>query len=290
MIGFPLRLLARENYDRVVKMQGRRAGRPDHRRGKDRSRRAPRYFVCTVESMPLDRPVEFLAVDEIQLAADPERGHVFTDRLLHARGTQRDHVARRRHHPAADAAACCPTSTSSARPRFSSSPMPGRRRRRGCRARSRRRRLLGRRGLRHRRADPPPARRHGDRDGRAQPAHAQRPGRACSSPARSTTWSRPTRSAWASTWTSTMSPSPALRKFDGRGTAPAARRRDRPDRRPRRPPHERRHLRHHRRCRRRSTPEIVEAIENHRFDPLRELQWRNNELDFRSVAGADRAR
>ena len=46
----------------------------------------PSYFVCTVESMPLDRPVEFLAVDEIQLCADPERGHVFTARLLHARG------------------------------------------------------------------------------------------------------------------------------------------------------------------------------------------------------------
>ena len=46
----------------------------------------PHYFVCTVEAMPLDREVEFLAVDEIQLCADPERGHVFTHRLLHARG------------------------------------------------------------------------------------------------------------------------------------------------------------------------------------------------------------
>jgi ATP-dependent RNA helicase SUPV3L1/SUV3 len=45
-----------------------------------------RYFLCTVESMPLDRPVSFLAVDEIQLCADPDRGHIFTDRLLHARG------------------------------------------------------------------------------------------------------------------------------------------------------------------------------------------------------------
>lgn len=45
-----------------------------------------RYYLCTVESMPLDLSVEFLAVDEIQLAADPDRGHVFTDRLLHARG------------------------------------------------------------------------------------------------------------------------------------------------------------------------------------------------------------
>ncbi len=48
----------------------------------------PRYFICTTESMPLDRRVAFLAVDEIQLCADPERGHVFTDRLLHARGEE----------------------------------------------------------------------------------------------------------------------------------------------------------------------------------------------------------
>jgi ATP-dependent RNA helicase SUPV3L1/SUV3 len=48
--------------------------------------RNARYFVCTVESMPLDRTVAFLGVDEVQLAADPERGHVFTDRILNARG------------------------------------------------------------------------------------------------------------------------------------------------------------------------------------------------------------
>ncbi|MGQ9364823.1 helicase-related protein [Azospirillum sp. ST 5-10] len=85
MIGFPLRLLARENYDRIVAAKGRNAVAlvtgeekilPPH----------PSYWVCTVESMPLDRAVEFLAVDEIQLCADPERGHIFTDRLLHARG------------------------------------------------------------------------------------------------------------------------------------------------------------------------------------------------------------
>lgn len=85
MIGFPLRLLARENYDRIVKLKGRAAVAlltgeekivPIH----------PSYFICTVESMPLDRRVDFLAVDEIQLCADPDRGHVFTDRLLHARG------------------------------------------------------------------------------------------------------------------------------------------------------------------------------------------------------------
>jgi ATP-dependent RNA helicase SUPV3L1/SUV3 len=85
MIGFPLRLLARENYDRIVALKGARSVAlitgeekliPPN----------PRWFVCTAESMPLDRAVEFLAVDEIQLCADIDRGHVFTDRLLHARG------------------------------------------------------------------------------------------------------------------------------------------------------------------------------------------------------------
>jgi len=85
MIGFPLRLLARENYDRVVKLRGARAVALITGEEKILPPN-PSYFVCTVESMPLDRPVEFLAVDEIQLCADRERGHVFAARLLHARG------------------------------------------------------------------------------------------------------------------------------------------------------------------------------------------------------------
>jgi ATP-dependent RNA helicase SUPV3L1/SUV3 len=85
MIGFPLRLLAREVYDRVVKLRGARAVALITGEEKILPPN-PAFFVCTVESMPLDRPVEFLAVDEIQLCADPERGHVFTARLLHARG------------------------------------------------------------------------------------------------------------------------------------------------------------------------------------------------------------
>ena len=85
MIGFPLRLLARENYDRVVRLKGARAVALIT--GEEKIvPPSPSYFVCTVESMPLDRLVEFLAIDEIQLCADPERGHVFTARLLHARG------------------------------------------------------------------------------------------------------------------------------------------------------------------------------------------------------------
>ncbi|MBI2255805.1 MAG: disulfide oxidoreductase [Proteobacteria bacterium] len=85
MIGFPLRLLARENYDRAVKSMGPEACALVTGEEKIVPRGA-RYFFCTVESMPLDRPVAFIAVDEIQLAADTERGHIFTDRLIRARG------------------------------------------------------------------------------------------------------------------------------------------------------------------------------------------------------------
>ena len=85
MIGLPLRLLAREIYDRIVKARGVRSVALITGEEKIIPPRAA-YFVCTVEAMPLSREVEFLAIDEIQLCADPERGHVFTHRLLHARG------------------------------------------------------------------------------------------------------------------------------------------------------------------------------------------------------------
>ncbi|WP_284258476.1 helicase-related protein [Acidocella aquatica] len=85
MIGFPLRLLARENYERMVARKG--AKNVGLITGEEKIvPPGARWFSCTVEAMPLDRRVEFLAVDEIQLCADPDRGHVFTDRLLHARG------------------------------------------------------------------------------------------------------------------------------------------------------------------------------------------------------------
>ena len=85
MIGLPLRLLAREIYDRIVKQRGARAVALITGEEKITPPRAT-YFVCTVEAMPLTRQVEFLCVDEIQLCADPARGHVFTHRLLNARG------------------------------------------------------------------------------------------------------------------------------------------------------------------------------------------------------------
>jgi ATP-dependent RNA helicase SUPV3L1/SUV3 len=85
IIGFPLRLLARENYDRMVAAKGVRHVALITGEEKIVPPGA-RWFSCTVEAMPLDRHVEFVAVDEIQLCADPDRGHVFTERLLHARG------------------------------------------------------------------------------------------------------------------------------------------------------------------------------------------------------------
>ena len=112
MIGLPLRLLAREIYDRVARIKG--AGVVALITGEEKILPAhARYFICTVEAMPLDRAVEFLAVDEIQLAADRERGHTFTDRLLHARGFVRNDDARLGNGPRAHPEACCPTRSSS---------------------------------------------------------------------------------------------------------------------------------------------------------------------------------
>ncbi|MDA0238779.1 MAG: helicase-related protein [Proteobacteria bacterium] len=87
IMGFPLRLLARENYDRAVKLKSRREVALITGEEKIVPPYA-KYIFCTVESMPLDLPTAFLAVDEIQLCADPERGHIFMDRLLNARGTE----------------------------------------------------------------------------------------------------------------------------------------------------------------------------------------------------------
>ncbi len=85
IIGLPLRLLAREVYDRIRPRCG--AERVALITGEEKIIPAnPAYFVCTVESMPLDHASDFMAIDEIQLSADAERGHVFTRRLLHARG------------------------------------------------------------------------------------------------------------------------------------------------------------------------------------------------------------
>ena len=87
MIGLPLRLLAREVYDRVVRAKG--AAAVALVTGEEKIvPKSARYFICTAEAMPLNLNVAFVAIDEVQLAADPERGHVFTDRMLYCRGSQ----------------------------------------------------------------------------------------------------------------------------------------------------------------------------------------------------------
>ena len=87
VIGLPLRLLAREVYNRAIERVG--ADTVALVTGEEKIKPPnPRYWVATVEAMPRDLDVAFLAVDEIQLAADLERGHVFTDRMLHRRGRE----------------------------------------------------------------------------------------------------------------------------------------------------------------------------------------------------------
>ncbi|RIY00164.1 DEAD/DEAH box helicase [Aureimonas flava] len=87
VIGLPLRLLAREVYQRVVERVG--AGAVSLITGEEKIKPPnARYQVCTVEAMPREPGAAFVAIDEVQLAADLERGHVFTDRILHARGRE----------------------------------------------------------------------------------------------------------------------------------------------------------------------------------------------------------
>jgi len=85
MIGFPLRLLAREVYDKIIKKID--PNKVALITGEEKIIPAnARYYLCTVESMPVDKKLEFVGVDEIQMCADHERGHIFTDRLINLRG------------------------------------------------------------------------------------------------------------------------------------------------------------------------------------------------------------
>ena len=85
IFGLPLRLLAREVYDKCVKKVG--TEKVALITGEEKIiPNSASYFICTVESMPKDKEVDFIAIDEIQMCADRERGHIFTERLLFARG------------------------------------------------------------------------------------------------------------------------------------------------------------------------------------------------------------
>ena len=87
MIGFPLRLLAREVYDKIVNKIG--LDKVALITGEEKIiPSSAKYFLCTVESMPIDKHLDFVGVDEIQMCSDHERGHIFTDRLLNMRGNK----------------------------------------------------------------------------------------------------------------------------------------------------------------------------------------------------------
>ena len=279
MIGFPLRLLARENYDRIVAQKG--VGQVALITGEERI--APpgaRYFVCTVESMPLDRPVSFLAVDEVQMAADPERGHFFTDRILHARGMNETMLL------GADTIRpvlnrILPDIDVVARPRFSKLSYVGPKKATRLPARSA---VVGFSA--------------NEIYAIAELIRRQRGGTAIVMGAMSPR----TRNAQVAMFQSgevdylvatdaigmglNMDVNhvwfASLRKYDGRAA--------RPLRAVELAQIAGRAGRHMNDGTFGTTidvggldPEIVEAIENHHFDPLRELQWRNTELDFRSV-------
>jgi ATP-dependent RNA helicase SUPV3L1/SUV3 len=279
MIGFPLRLLARENYDRIVQVKG--ASQVALITGEEKI--APpgaRYFVCTVESMPLDRQVSFLAVDEVQMAADPERGHFFTDRLLHARGTHETMLL------GADTIRpvlnrLLPDIDVVARPRFSKLAYVGPKK---ATRLPRRSAVVGFSAS--------------EVYAIAELIRRQRGGTAIVMGAMSPR----TRNAQVDMFQSgevdylvatdaigmglNMDVNhvwfASLRKYDGRSL---------------RPLHNVELAQIAGRAGRHMNdgtfgttadvgglePEVVEAIENHRFDPLRDLQWRNSELDFRSV-------
>ena len=201
MIGFPLRLLAREVYDRVVAIKG--ASQVALITGEERIVPTDaRWFLCTAEAMPHRAAMlAFVALDEAQLGADPERGHVFTDRMLLHAGREETMIlgsasseadgpraaARGRdHHPPAllDPELCRPAKLSRLPPRsaivaFSAEQVYA--------VAEMLRRMRGGAAVVMGALVPRPA----------------TPRSRCSRRARSTISSPPTRSAWASTWTST---------------------------------------------------------------------------------------
>ena len=222
--------------------------RARHRRGEDQSR--PRRATSSAPSRPCRATVEvdFLAIDEVQLAADPERGHVFTDRLLHARGTQETLLLGAGTMREADQGAAARRRISSPRPRLSKLTYAGPKKIS---------RLPRRTAIVAFSADEVyeiaelirrPARRRRRGAGRALAAHAQRPGRALSVGRRRLS-GRHRRHRHGPQLDLDHVAFAATRKFDGSRAPEPDAGRDRPDRRPGRAAHERRLVRRHRRCR-----------------------------------------
>ena len=279
VIGLPLRLLAREVYNRAVERVGAEAVALITGEEKIKPPN-PRFWVATVEAMPRDLDVAFLAVDEIQLAGDFERGHVFTDRMLHRRGREETLVlGAATMRPIVER--LLPGASIVSRPRLSQLTFAGRKSSRGCRA--------------------------------ARPSSPSRPTRFTRSPSLSAASAAAPRSCSARLSPRTRNAQVALyqagevdylvatdaigmglnldvdhiafaadRKFDGyqfRKLAPAelaqiAGRAGRATRdgtfgtTGRCPPFE---------------TELAQALESHTFEPVKIVQWRNTDLDFSSI-------
>ena len=279
LIGLPLRLLAREIYDKIVARIGPRDVALITGEEKIKPER-PRYYICTVEAMPRDVEVDFLAVDEIQLAADPDRGHVFTDRLFHSRGISETLLLGAQ--TMSDAIReLIPGANFIARPRLSKLTYSGQKKITRLQSRS----AIVAFSANEVYAIAELIRRQ--RGGRRSCSAPSVPGRATprspfTSRAKSISSSRPTRSAWASISMWITSHSPGRRKFDGRThrdltPAELAQIAGRAGR----------HLND-------GTfgvtadvepfdQELVNKLENHDFEPVKVLQWRNTQLDFDSL-------
>ena len=280
MIGLPLRLLAREVYNKVVDRVG--ADEVALITGEEKIKPPnPRFWVSTVEAMPRDLDVAFVAVDEIQLGGDLDRGHVFTDRMLNCRGREETLVlGAATMRPMIDK--LLPGANVISRPRLSQLTFAGEKK---LTRQPRRTAIVAFSAdevyaiaelIRRQRGGAAVVL------GGAVAAHPQRPGRALSDRATSTISSPPTRSAWGSISTSTTSPSPPtasstaiqFRRLNPAEFGQIAGRAGRATRdgtfgtTGRCPPFE---------------PELVQALESHAFEPVKVLQWRNSDLDFASL-------
>ena len=244
MIGLPLRLLAREVYNKAVDRVG--AENVALITGEEKIKpKNPRFWVSTVEAMPRDIDVAFVAIDEVQLGADFERGHVFTDRMLNMRGREETMVlGAATVRPMVEQ--LLPGANIIQRPRLSMLTYSRRQEADAAAAPLGHRRVLGRRGLRDRRTDPPPARRRrGRARARCRRAPATRRSRCIQ--AGDVDYLIATDADRHGAQSRCRSRRLRLRSQIRRLSVPASQsRRTRADRGPRRPRHPRRHLRHHR--------------------------------------------
>ena len=280
MIGLPLRLLAREVYNKMRRAGRRRRGRADHRRGEDQARRIRASGSrpsrrCRATSTSPSSPSTRSSSAPISSAATSSPTACSTGAAARRRCCSAPPPCGR------SSRSCCPARNVVTPAAPVAAHLRGREEDHPPAAPHRHRRLLGRRGLRHRRADPPPARRRRGGARLALAAHAQRPGRAL--PVRRRRLSGRHRRHRHGPQSRRRSRRLRLRPQVRRLSVPPAQPgRVRPDRRPRRPRHARRHLRHHR-----PLPavrdDLVQALESHRSSRSRCCSGATPTLDFSSL-------